>query len=154
MFGKCVPIQKKKTTRKQGGRKKKICASHTLSGYPASPNSPRSFPRCNTGLSVYFGIQAPSLLSRDEEDWLAQTSNRRGNTGLQRFAASLYVFIFSTQLYTDTTVTCTCALILAFLRSRTGHNMFKAFITPLCITIALFSPPFFNFPHALAHKFQ
>lgn len=44
---------------------------------------------------------------------LAQTSTQCGNTGLQTFAANLYIIIFWMQLYIDITVTCTCVSILA-----------------------------------------
>lgn len=44
---------------------------------------------------------------------VAQTSTHCGNTGLQKFAANLYIIIFRMQLYINITVTCTCVSILA-----------------------------------------
>lgn len=75
-------------------------------------------------IRVLWDTDSFLLLSREEQSLVAQASTQCGNTGLQKFAANLYIITFRMQLYIDITVTCTCVSILAFFQASSGLNMF------------------------------
>lgn len=117
MFGRRVPIQK---TNKQGGR---ICALLTLSENLVSPNISGSFPYCNTGSFVFFGIQTLLLLLRGEEDWLHRPQPSVVTQDCRNLLP-IYTLLFSEYEYIYITVTCVCVSILARVwRSHMGRNM-------------------------------
>lgn len=106
MFGKCVPIKKKKTGWEN------LCFTHFIWIFGFTKHL-KELSILQYGIIHDFGIQTLLLLSREEEDWLHRPQPQCGNTGLQNFAANLYIIIFWMQLYIDITVTCTCVSILA-----------------------------------------
>lgn len=142
----CAYTEKKTKTRKQGGRKKKnLCFTDFIwiSGFTKQTEELSTLQYRIIGVLWDSGSFA-TVQKRGRLTCTDLNPTRRHRTA-EICCQFIRLYFLNTVIYRHHSYLYVCSDFSVFLRSRTGRNMLMAFITPLCITIALFYPFFVFF---------